>query len=44
MSARVIPQLVFLFGATGLGMAGCGDVSLIMLAGWSAGTLLGARQ
>lgn len=43
MSVRIIPQIVFLFGATGLGAAGYGDVSLIMLAGWSAGTLLGAR-
>ena len=43
MSVRVIPQCLFLFGATGLGMAGCGDVSLAMFLGWSAGTLLGAR-
>jgi hypothetical protein len=44
MTARILPQLVFLLGATGLGAAGYGDVSLVMLAGWSAGTLLGARS
>jgi hypothetical protein len=43
MTARILPQFLFLFGATGLGMAGCGDVSLAMFLGWSAGTLLGAR-
>jgi hypothetical protein len=43
MSPCILPDLFFLFGATGLGMAGCGDVSLAMFLGWSAGTLLGAR-
>jgi hypothetical protein len=33
MSACILPQLLFLSGATGLGMAGCGDVSLAMLLG-----------
>ena len=44
MSARLLPQLLLLFGTTGLGLARCNDAALVILYSWSAGTLLGARQ
>ena len=28
MTARILPQCLFLFGATGLGLAGCSDVAV----------------
>jgi hypothetical protein len=43
MTQRLLPQLLLLVGTTGLGLAGCNDAALVILCGWSAGALLGAR-
>jgi hypothetical protein len=42
MIARILPQLLLLVGATGIGLCGGGDVAAIMVAGWSVGALIGA--
>jgi hypothetical protein len=42
MTARIIPQCLFLLAATGIGLSGGADVAVVMISGWSAGAIFGA--